>query len=71
MLNSIIDSSLLYIVVAIVALFGVINGLRTGRASNFVPGGFERSERPVLFWIAIGVSALAFIASIYVLIDML
>jgi hypothetical protein len=34
-------------------LFSAGRGLVTGRASVFVPGGFERSEQPFQYWTAV------------------
>lgn len=68
---NVLEQNLLFSAVAVVGLFSIVNGLRTGRASNFVPGGFKRSEHPVLYWIAIAMSGVAVAASLFVLISSL
>lgn len=52
MLNNTLAQDLLFLAGLLVGSFSIVNGLKTGRASYLVPGGFKRSERPFLYWLA-------------------
>jgi hypothetical protein len=66
---NLIEQDLLFSAIAVVGLFSIVNGLKTGRASNFIPGGFKRSEHPVFYWVAIITSGGIVVASLFVVIS--
>jgi len=52
MFNNVLAQDLLFLVGLLVGSFSLVNGLKTGRASLLVPGGFKKSEQPFLYWLA-------------------
>jgi hypothetical protein len=68
MLNSVLAQDLLFLMGLLIGSFSLVNGLKTGRASYLVPGGFKRSEQPFLYWMAMAMSGAAIVVCLFFLI---
>ena len=67
MTTNLVAQTVVFIGVAVAGVISVVMGLRTGSASNFIPGGFKRSEHPLQYWSAIVMSGAAVVAALFVL----
>lgn len=56
MVTNPLEQDLLFSAAAALGLFDFASGLKTGRASIFVPGGFVRSKHPWQYWSSIIIS---------------
>jgi hypothetical protein len=66
--GSVLARDLLFLMGLVISLSSLVNGAKTGSASSFVHGGFQRSEQPFLYWMAMTMSGAACVVCLFFLI---